>query len=202
MNIIPFLALSFCYCIGWHCVFWQNSGCSALLTLCAAGLTCCGLSVLDSASYTSLIPAIAVFSVCLLQRDRLMTSTIWRECWRNKVRQLQNWSFLLLILCGAIGHWFPALFIGAAIGLESKLSGDTHSQSIKRLALCILALLAGSFLGNGNLGATTQTIICILCLSLAILHLLPAANELMSLESVYAVYCLFVFLFYYYTISI
>ena len=199
MNFLAILGIFPAFMLGRISVRWKNHGCAALLSACAGGLLAVGLSVISQRGALTAVGFLLVLCLVCLRWEPLPEPCQWRTEWALRARNLYVWNSIAAVLCGIL-HQFAAIVLLCAIhGALTRLSGKSPVAAV-RLPCLWLALSGIGFLLSPLLsGLIAAGLLCGLCLCIAALHVLPAAQSLCHGWQNAIIAVLFVFLFYYYT---
>lgn len=199
MTIWPLFALIPGFLLGRIAVRGGDTGCAVLLCAAAGGLTSVSLHALSPPTLRGGLLFLLVLSGTLLHTERRPTSAPWRQHWSDRLRLFQGDALLLAAFCGLSGQIFPLFALLPVLGLLTRLSG----ASLRHIAAVVLALLGVTLLSASAspwLSANCSALVCSAAgLSCACLHVLPMAECFVSIRAMHGLYCLFVFLTYYYT---
>ncbi len=199
MMLWPLLALIPVFCLGRWCVTQQDTGCGVVLCAAAGYLMADGLHHLPTYSAPGTVLFLLVLSGMLLHTEETPVFAPWRQYWNETLNILHPSAALLALFCGMTGRFLPLLPLAAVLGLLTHLA-DTSAQRTAGLLLPLFGMtLLGAVLSHWVPLRGASLVCSAACLCIACLHLIPLAETFLSRRAVQALFCLFVFLSYYFT---
>lgn len=199
MTIWLLFALIPAFFLGRIAVRGGDLGSAVLLCAAAGCLTSVSLRAASTPTVFGGLLFLLVLGGTLLHTERTPVSTPWRQHWRERLRFLQGDALLLAVFCGLSMHYAPLLSLLPVLGLLTQLAKASPRHS----AAIVLATVGATLLGlcaSSWLSTDITTLICSAAgISIAGLHILSVAESFTSTRTVRGLFCLFVFLTYYYT---
>ncbi len=199
MIIWSFFALIPSFFLGRIAVRGGDAGCAVLLCAAAGWLTAISLRTTPLPTGCGGLVFLLVLGGTLLHTERCPTAIPWREHWGEWLHRYRGDVWLLSALCGLQEQFLPLFAAFAVFGLLTRLAGF----SLRRFAAIALPLASFALLGwllSSWTDADAAALVCsALGIAIAGLHILPMAEAFVSTRAVRGMFCLFVFLTYYYT---
>lgn len=201
MTFAGFFAVFPALLLGRFCVRWHDPGIAAVCSGCAGGLTAIGLTALSTPN-PAMLPGFAlVLVLALLFSDHRYEHLTWQAEWRLRLRHLLPWGLAAAALAGLTHTPCALLPIACVLALLSRLAW--HPIRITAwLGLLLFLTAALGFTCSGLLSPWSPLLLGILsgiCLCIAIFLFLPLAERLYPGWQNHTLFCLFVFLIFYYT---